>query len=104
MRTRVSFMGVIARLTGEREVVLDFDQPPTLRALLLRLEERYGKEFGTRVFRNADPPRRLQMCMRIFVNSNVVPDSALDEILPGPTNDDTSADVLVYLLPAACGG
>lgn len=104
MQTRVSFMGVIAQLTKEKEVALAFDQPPTLRGLLDELERRYGAEFGTRLYRNADPPRRLQMCTRIFINGNLIGEDNLDQALPAPANADGSAEVLVYLLPAACGG
>jgi hypothetical protein len=104
MNLRVSFMGVIASLTGEKELALAFDETPTLRGLLDELERRYGAEFGARVWRSAKPPRLLQMCTRIFINGNLVDEKALDVTIPDASKDGTSSEVLVYLLPAACGG
>jgi hypothetical protein len=103
MNLRVSFMGVIASVTGEKDLALAFDETPTLRGLLDELERRYGPEFGVRVWRNAKPPRLLQMCTRIFINGNLVDEKALDVPLP-PSPEEGSSEVLVYLLPAACGG
>lgn len=101
---RVSFMGLIAYVTKERELALGFAETPTLRALLEELERRYGADFGARVFRTSTAPRRLQMCLRIFVNGDVVDDAALDAPLPAPAEAGASPAILVYLLPAATGG
>lgn len=104
MNLEIEFMGVLEDVTRARTLSLDFEQAPTLRELLADLEERYGEEFSTRIFRNATPPRRLQMGTRIFVNGNIVDDRALDTALPPPAEGKSSAAVLVYFLPAACGG
>lgn len=104
MNLRVCFMGVIASLTREKELPLQFDEAPTLRGLLDQLEARYGAEFGTRIYRNAKPPRLLQMCTRIFVNGALVDETAMDAPLPSEAPSGESSEVLVYLLPAACGG
>lgn len=104
MNLRICFMGVIASLTGEKELALDLDGAPTLRGLLTQLEERYGPEFGARVYRSSTAPRLLQMCTRIFINGNLVDDTAMDRPLPSPSEPGASPEVLVYLLPAACGG
>ncbi len=104
MDVRINFMGVIAAVTGKKELALSFTGTPTLRALIDDLEQRYGPDFGRRVYRTSTAPRRLQMCTRIFVNGRLVDDRALDESLPSPADVKSSAEVLVYLLPAACGG
>lgn len=104
MDVRVSFMGVIANVAGEKETTLSFPQTPTLRGLVDTLEQRYGPEFGTRVYRNSSNPRRLQMCTRIFVNTRLVDDGSLDQPLALPTGARASTEILVYILPAACGG
>ncbi len=102
MNVRIKFMGVLADVTRTRQQTLEFGTMPTLRALLTALEERYGNEFGVRIFRSASAPRLLQMATRIFVNGNIVADPALDEPL---SKDETSSpEILVYFLPAACGG
>ncbi len=101
---QVSFMGLIAYVTKARELALEFPATPTLRGLLEALEHRYGADFGARVFRTAAAPRRLQMCLRIFVNGDLVDDAALDAPLPAPAAAGASSAILVYLLPAATGG
>ncbi len=101
---RVSFMGIITSFTGVKELALELPERATLRQLLDDLEQRYGPEFGKRVYRNAKPPRLLQMCTRIFINGNMVDDSALDEILPPPEDGGEYPDILVFILPAATGG
>ncbi|MFO1363396.1 MAG: hypothetical protein U1F45_13130 [Burkholderiales bacterium] len=101
---RVSFMGLIAYVTKERELALEFAATPTLRGLLEELERRYGADFGARVFRTSTPPRLLQMCTRIFVNGELVDGQALDEPLPAAAAPGTPPAILVYLLPAATGG
>lgn len=102
MKIRISFMGVIADITGTKEQTVELPAMPTLRGLLTALEEQYGTEFGVRIFRSATAPRLLQMCTRIFINRNIVTDQALD----GPLSNDanSSPEILVYFLPAACGG
>lgn len=104
MNVQIDFMGVIANITRTKKLALDFVDAPTLRELLAELERRYGDEFSARIFRNASAPRRLQMSTRIFINGNVVDDRALEASLPFPPEPGSSAAVLVYFLPAACGG
>lgn len=101
---RILFMGVIANITGERELTLSVDPSRTLRDLLYSLEQRFGPEFGVRVFRNLEPPRRLQMGMRIFINKNLIDERALDQPVSKITEQQQSAEILIYFLPAACGG
>jgi len=101
---RILFMGVIANITGERELTLTIDPSRTLRDLLYSLEQRFGPEFGVRVFRNSTPPRRLQMGMRIFINKNLIDERALDQPVSMITEQQQSAEILIYFLPAACGG
>lgn len=103
-RLRILFMGVIANITGERELTLSVDPSRTLRDLLYSLEQRFGPEFGVRVFRNSTPPRRLQMGMRIFINKNLIDERALDQPVSMITEQQQSAEILIYFLPAACGG
>ena len=104
MNMRVMFMGVIANFTGDKEVALTFDSAPTLRGLLDELEQRYGPEFGARVFRTSSTPRLLQMYTRIFVNGHLVGAEELDKPVPAAPPGKPSSEVMVYLLPAACGG
>ncbi len=104
MNMRVLFMGVIANFTGERELALSFNSAPTVRGLLDELERHYGSEFGARVFRTSSTPRLLQMYTRIFVNGNLVGNEDLDKPVSAAPADKPSSEVLVYLLPAACGG
>ncbi|MCO5100258.1 MAG: MoaD/ThiS family protein [Burkholderiaceae bacterium] len=101
MDVQVSFMGVIASVTGTKQLALALDGTPTLRTLIDDLERRFGTDFGSRIYRSSKEPRQLQMHTRIFINRELVNDRALDKPLaltPG------SSEVLVYLLPAACGG
>ncbi len=104
MNVQIDFMGVIADITGTKKLALDFDAAPTLSGLLDELETRYGDEFTTRMYRNASTPRRLQTGMRIFINGTAVDDRALEASLPEPSAPGASASILVYFLPACCGG
>ena len=104
MNVQIDFMGVIANITRTKKLALDFDDAPTLRELLNELERRYGDEFSARIYRNASAPRRLQMGTRIFINSNLVDDGALEVSLPSPPESGSSAAIIVYFLPACCGG
>lgn len=104
MSTRVLFMGVIATVTGQREVVLETRSGATLREVLDQLEARFGPEFGRRVFRSPDPPRPLQTHTRIFVNRAVQSEAALDLPLPAGGEGRDEDEVLIYLMPAASGG
>jgi molybdopterin converting factor small subunit len=101
---RISFMGVIASFTGGKELTLAFDRDRTLRELLCDLEQRYGPEFGARIFRCASPPRRLQMGLRLFINKNLIDETALEQPIPLANENGSASDVLIYFLPAACGG
>ncbi|HET8577127.1 MAG TPA: MoaD/ThiS family protein [Methylomirabilota bacterium] len=103
MTIRVLFMGVIAKITGQRDLLLPAEPTVTLRGVLDRLEARYGPEFSHRVFRSDTPPRPLQTHTRIFLNGNVVDESMLDQPLSSG-GEPGSAEVLIYLLPAASGG
>lgn len=104
MNVQIDFMGVIANITQTKALALEFDEAPSLRELLGDLESRYGDEFSVRIYRNANPPRWLQTGTRIFINGNVVDDRALETKLPSSPDSGSSADVLVYFLPACCGG
>jgi molybdopterin converting factor small subunit len=104
MNVQIDFMGVIANITRTKKLALDFDDAPTLSELLTELERRYGDEFSARIYRNASAPRRLQTSTRIFINGNVVDDRALESSLPSASEPGSSAKILVYFLPAACGG
>ncbi len=103
---RLSFMGVIAQVTKEKELSLACRRGVTLREVLDRAEEKYGPDFGRRLYSNSSPPRRLQMHTRIFINGNLVDNGCLDEALPMAGDDPAAspAQVLVYLMPAASGG
>lgn len=101
---RINFMGVIASFTGGKELTLAFDRDRTLRELLYDLEQRYGPEFGARIFRCATPPRRLQMGLRLFINKNLIDETALEQPIPLANESRSASDVLIYFLPAACGG
>jgi hypothetical protein len=101
---RINFMGVIASFTGGKELTLPFDRHRTLRELLNDLEQRYGPEFGARIFRSATPPRRLQMGLRLFINKNLINETALEQPIPLANESGPTSDVLIYFLPAACGG
>lgn len=99
---RILFMGVIAQFAGGKELMLDFERGRTLRELLYELERRYGEEFGARIFRSTTPPRRLQMGMRIFINRKLIDEAALEQ--PLAFESESSPEILIYFLPAACGG
>lgn len=102
MSIRILFMGVIAGVTGQKEVAMSAEPGTTLRSVLDRLEALYGAEFGRRVFRSQREPRPLQMHTRIFVNGTIVTEDGLDR--PMPVTESESPEVLIYLLPAATGG
>lgn len=102
MTLQVSFMGVIAHMTGVKELALDLGAAPTLRDLLDELERRYGPELAERIYRTSTAPRLLQMCTRIFVNGDLVNDEDLDKRLKEDAG--SPSEILVYILPAACGG
>lgn len=104
MSTRVLFMGVIATVTRQRELVLETRSGATLRQVLDQLEARFGPEFGLRVFRSPAPPRPLQTHTRIFVNRAVQSDATLDAPLPAGGGAGDEDEVLIYLMPAASGG
>ncbi|MBI5628941.1 MAG: MoaD/ThiS family protein [Candidatus Rokubacteria bacterium] len=104
MSIRILFMGVIATVTGQKDLVLEAGPGATLREVLDRLEARYGPEFGMRVFRSQTPPRPLQMHTRIFVNNELATDETLDLALPSVGPEQGAAEVLIYLMPAASGG
>jgi len=104
MNVQIDFMGMIADITRTKKLALDFDEAPTLRELLGELECRYGEEFGTHIYRSARTPRELQKAMRIFINGNVVDDRALEVSLPALPEPGSHTAVLVYFLPACCGG
>ncbi|MBI2014997.1 MAG: MoaD/ThiS family protein [Candidatus Rokubacteria bacterium] len=104
MSIRVQCMGPLANAIGALETVLADDAGLTLRALLDRLESRYGAEFGQRVFRTATAPRPLQMHTRIFVNGHAVDDSMLDTPLPAAGAAPGASEVLIYFMPGASGG
>lgn len=104
MSIRVTFMGVIATVTREKDCVLPSRASLTVRDVLDGLEARYGAEFGRRVFRSETPPRPLQMHTRVFVNGQLVDDAALDQPLTAAGDEPGASDVLIYLLPAATGG
>ena len=104
MNVDLLYMGVIADITGTKTQTLEFDQLPSLRGLLSELERQYGEDFGVRIYRSATEPRLLQKCTRIFINDIIVNDRELDQPLPPPAADAKSTSVLVYFLPAACGG
>ena len=103
---RVSFMGVIAHVTKEKELTLTCRKDVTLREVLDLAERKYGPEFGRRLYSNSTPPRRLQMHTRIFINGNLVDNGCLDEAVPMAADGPAAspAQVLVYLMPAASGG
>ena len=104
MSPRVVFMGVIATVTGRKEMALETRPGATLRQVLDDLESRFGPDFGRRVFRSQTPPRPLQMHTRIFVDSALQTDETLDRQLPTGGDGQGSAEVLIYLMPAASGG
>ena len=104
MNVQIDFMGGSANIPRTKKLALDFDDAPTLRELLAELERRYGDEFSSRIYRNAGAPRRLQTSTRIFINGNVVDDRALEASLPSSPESGSSAAILVYFLPASCGG
>ncbi len=104
MNVQIGFMGVIADIAKTKKLALDFDGAPTLSELLDELERRYGDEFTNRIYRNAVTPRRLQTGTRIFINNKAVDDAALATALPQPAEPGASASILVYFLPASCGG
>ena len=98
MDVRVTFMGVFASVTNEKEHLVHTEATITLRQLLELLEEHYGEDFGRRVFRSQTPPRMLQSHTRIFINGNPILNDVLDQSLHG------GPEVLIYLLPASTGG
>lgn len=106
MNLKIEFMGVIADIAGVRkvDVACGDGQAPTLREVLENLEQRFGTEFSSRIFRSSSAPRRLQMATRIFVNLNLVNDRALDVPLSTLPDAASSPEILLYFLPAACGG
>jgi hypothetical protein len=104
MNVQIRFMGVIADIAGTKQQTLGFDGVPTLRGLLTELERQHGPEFGSRIFRGSSAPRLLQMCTRIFLNKHIVDDRALDQPLPVDAGAAAAPEVLVYFLPAVCGG
>jgi len=104
MNIRVSFMGVIAQFTGEKELTLPFNETLTLRGLFEELERRYGPDFSKHIFRTCTTPRLLQTYTRIFINNYLVDERALDKKIPFPPASSSSSEILIYVLFASCGG
>lgn len=98
MAIQVSFMGVLASVTSEKQRHMRAEAGITLRQLLERLEAHYGEDFGRRVFRAQTSPRPLQTHTRIFVNGRMITTVELDRAL------EEGPEVLIYVLPASTGG
>ena len=104
LNVQITFMGMLADIAKTKKLALQLDPAQTLRGMLGELEERYGEEFACRIYRNTSAPRLLQMGTRIFVNGTVVDDKALDTPLPAAKEPGAATAIIVYFLPASCGG
>jgi len=67
MEAHVTFMGVLASLTGEKQCRMQAEVGTTLRRLLEQFEARYGEEFGQRAF---GPPLLLDLSRPIPASSS----------------------------------
>ncbi len=81
MAVQVTFTGVFASRTGEKQCRMQVEAGATLRRLLEQFEARYGEKFGRCVFRTSTPPRPLQTHTRIVVNNGLTANSELDQAL-----------------------
>ena len=50
LRVKVEFFSDLREIVGEREKILEFDNPPTIREVLDLLVKRYGRKIGEKVF------------------------------------------------------
>ena len=50
LRVKVEFFLDLREIVGEREKMLEFDSPPTIRVVLDLLVKRYGGKFGEKIF------------------------------------------------------
>ena len=50
LRVKVEFFSDLREIVGEREKMLEFDNPPTIREVLDLLVKRYGRKIGKKIF------------------------------------------------------
>ena len=55
MRVKASFFAVLREIVGEKEKMLEFDSPPTIREVLDLLVDRYGRKFEERKGKAGQP-------------------------------------------------
>ena len=44
------------------------------------------------------------MGLRLFINKNLIDEAAMEQPIPTANDSGSASDVLIYFLPAACGG
>ncbi len=92
---RVWFFGLVATMTGERDVGLELPSGATVRDVLAALGRRYGETFLGNLMRTKNEKAS---CCRVSLNGRVVKD------LDAPVAAEGAATVEIILLSAPEGG
>ncbi len=95
MAVRVTFMGEMQAVIGQRELHLSLPAGATVAQLLDWLSERYGEAFTSRVF---SAPGKLHHTLLIFVDGE---DIKTHGVLAAPLG---KGEVEVIMLPMFAGG
>jgi hypothetical protein len=93
---RLTLMGPLGRLAGERETRLHVDESATVRDLLTLLAERYGLEFAEAIFR---APGEVHTHLRAFIDEQ---DAELEDRIA--RDGGAPAAVAVLIVPGFEGG
>jgi len=92
---RVTFMGGLHAVTGQRELQMTFPQGATVADLLASLSKRYGDAFTCRVFSS---PGKLEHTILIFVDGEHIKGRG------GLAATLGNSEVEVIMLPMYAGG
>ena len=91
----VTFLGVLRRVAGHREMTLAMDADATVSDLLQALVRACGRDFDEAVFR---APGEVHTYLRVFVNEEEA--RMTDRVAPA----GSAADVAVLVMPGFEGG
>ena len=95
LAVRVTFMGGLQAITGQRQLQMTFPEGATVTDLLASLSDRYGDAFTCRVF---SAPGKLEHTMLIFVDGENI------KACGGLAATLGNSEVEVIMLPMFAGG